>query len=235
MQAHGNGAAVEADHLRRLRRGRRTWNLLARIVPRRIGEGPGNPLRALALEHLRLQPGEAVLDVGCGAGALLVLLREHVGSAGRVVGVDVSPRMLERSRRLLARSPVSGVELVLADASRDPLGAGTFEAAVAIASLSATPNPRHAITNVYGALRPGGRLFVFDMRLRVGLGRRRHLVRLARWAYDRLAGFTGEDVLVALQETFDEVEIVVADDWVLLAVARKGGLRGGMTPSRRRC
>lgn len=217
----GKAADLDVDHARRLRRGRRTWNLLASVVPRRLGEGPGEPLRALVLERLHLRPGESVVDVGCGAGALLVRMWEKVGPEGRVVGVDVSSRMLARARRLLTRAGAAGVELVTADASRDPIGAGEFDAAVATASLSATPDPLRAVANIYQALRGGGRLFVFDMRLRLGQGRRRHLVRIARWVYGQVAGFTGEDVLAALQETFDEVEIVGAGDWLVLAVARK--------------
>lgn len=226
MQMHDiptqSAADVAAHYARRLRRGRRTWDFLARVVPGRLGERPGDPLRTLALQRLRPQPGEAVLDVGCGSGALLPPLSKAVGPAGRVVGVDASPAMLARSRRALTRAGTTGVELLRADAAGEPLGSGDFDAAVALASVSATPDPRRALENVYRALRPGGRFFVFDLRLRRDRGPRQILIRSSRWVYWFLAGFAGDDVLPLIQDVFDEVEVIGANDWLLLVLARKG-------------
>src|SRR6266540_3000367 len=107
-------------HATRLRRGRRTWNLVA-VTYYALLERLGGPrLRNAALEHLNLQPGEAFLDIGCGLGTMLDSARKALGPNGKLVGVDYSPRMLNKARRRLRHW--SNVELRQADASRTPLG-----------------------------------------------------------------------------------------------------------------
>jgi SAM-dependent methyltransferase len=88
----------DKHHGARLRRGRRTWNLVSSTHHGGIFDRLSAPLYDPASRHLALRPGEAVLDIGCGTGAMLVPLREAVGERGRVVGVDYSPRMLARAR-----------------------------------------------------------------------------------------------------------------------------------------
>src|SRR3989337_2996114 len=63
-----------------------------------LSEGSGNPVRAA-----RLQPGETVVDLGCGAGMDAFLAANRVGPAGRVVGIDMTPEMLARARANAAR------------------------------------------------------------------------------------------------------------------------------------
>jgi hypothetical protein len=77
-------------------------------------------------------------------------------------------------------------------------------------SFSAMPDIGAAVRRAHDALRPGGRLFVADVRLVPG-GRTAPLVRLLRAAYRRLAGATGEDVLPHLVETFGSVTHVGGD------------------------
>src|SRR5437773_10772350 len=92
--------ADDRRYRRRLRRGRRAWNLVSRADVR-ANARLGPPLRKLALEHLESREGGAVLDIGCGVGAMLERLREAVGPSGRVVGVDYSPRMVAAARKLV--------------------------------------------------------------------------------------------------------------------------------------
>lgn len=86
------------------------------------------PIRRRAIARLAPQPGEVVLDIGCGTGLSLSLLRQGVGARGRIVGIEQSPEMLEQARRLVGRmrwrnvtllcSPVEAAELGLqADAA----------------------------------------------------------------------------------------------------------------------
>jgi ubiquinone/menaquinone biosynthesis C-methylase UbiE len=167
-------------------------------------------VRDLALQHLDVRAGDSVVDIGFGTGAALPSLRDAVGPHGRIVGVDYSPRMLVTARRHVTAHAWTNVEIRRADVTRTPLGHEHFDAAVALSSLSAMPDVRAAVDNAHDALRPGGRLFVFDMRL-VPTGRvwTRVITRLARMLYRGLAGFTGEDVLVELWRVFATVEAVL--------------------------
>lgn len=73
--------------------------------------GPTWPIRERAIALLGLQPGQSVLDVGCGTGLSLPLLRAAVGDAGRVYGFDQSPDMLAQARRRVAEAGWDNVEL----------------------------------------------------------------------------------------------------------------------------
>jgi SAM-dependent methyltransferase len=70
------------------------------------------PIRREAVAALALQPGETVIDFGCGTGLSLPLLRAAVGAAGRVVGVEQSREMLDRARRRVAAQGWRNVELI---------------------------------------------------------------------------------------------------------------------------
>lgn len=192
-----------------LRRGRRTWNLMSRFHGG-VGDRVGAPLYDLALRHLNLRAGEAVLDIGCGTGSALARLRDAVGPQGRVVGVDYSPRMLASAHRRVREQAWTNVELRRADASREPHGDAEFDAALALTSISAMPDIAAAVRLAHDALRPGGRLFVFDMRLvPEGAVWAKATIGLGRLIYRATAGFTGADVLTELRRNFATVEPVV--------------------------
>jgi ubiquinone/menaquinone biosynthesis C-methylase UbiE len=71
--------------------------------------------RVRVVELLRLQPGDCVVELGCGTGLNFPLLMERIGPEGRVVGVDLSPEMLAYARERVARAGWQNVELVQAD------------------------------------------------------------------------------------------------------------------------
>jgi phosphatidylethanolamine/phosphatidyl-N-methylethanolamine N-methyltransferase len=209
-------------HELRLRRGRRLWDLLSH-VPERLVYRQTELLGQLVREHLDLRRGESVLDVGCGTGSFFTMLREQVGVDGHIVGVDYSPKMLRRAQQRVEAHRWDNVTLNRLDASRSPLGHEDFDAAIVIGSVSAMPDMRAAIENIYAALRPGGRLFLFDMRLLPAGGpRMRLLIRFFRLAYRLLAAFTGEDVFAELRRTFDTIEVLpVSSPAIAIAVAAK--------------
>ena len=74
--------------------------------------GPTWPIREQAIAGLQLQPGQHVLDVGCGTGLSLALLRQGVGASGRVVGIDHSPDMLEQARARVAQAGWTNVSVL---------------------------------------------------------------------------------------------------------------------------
>ena len=123
--------------------------------------------RARAIELLRLQPGDTVLDIGCGTGMSLRGLREAVGYAGTVIGLDLSPRMLGKARQRVERHGWSNVHLVQADATAHaalPLPAGVTAPSGALfaLSLSPMPNPSAVLAAVAEALPAGARVCVMD-------------------------------------------------------------------------
>lgn len=191
-------------HARRLRRGQRCWDLVSPIH----GSDGGQTTRVaeLAQQHLDLQPGWSVLDLGCGSGAALPTLSAAVGPSGRVVGIDYSPKMLARAEDVVRRRALRNVELRRADATSGEIGRGAFDAAYACSSISAMPDVPAALASVHDALRPGGRLFVFDMCLKPR-GWSTPVIRLLRGIYAATAGWAGVDVLDTAREIFAEVSV----------------------------
>jgi len=192
-------------------RGVRYWNRVSgstELVERLpwFGEWP-----ALMRNATGLTEGETVLDLGCGAGSFFGQLREMIGADGELLGIDVAPKMIARAQARIERAGWTNVAARVADAT-DPelpadLGVGRFDAAFAMYSISAMPDIAKAVDLAHAALRPGGRLFVADVRLVPG-GKAAWLIRFLRGAYRRLAGATGEDVVPYLRDRFDTVTVV---------------------------
>ena len=113
------------------------------------------PFGTLAIEAAAIQPGEAVLDVGCGCGATTEELAALVGSSGRIVGLDVSAPMLERARERLSGKPV---ELLLGDAATFALPAGSFDVLFSRFGVMFFDEPQGAFAHLRGALKVGGRV-----------------------------------------------------------------------------
>ncbi|MFI6097650.1 class I SAM-dependent methyltransferase [Lentzea sp. NPDC051213] len=206
------------------------WDFAAltyyRVLDRFAGKFNG-----LVIDKLDLQPGEVVLDIGCGTGALIPELVKAVGPQGRVIAMDYSARMVAIARKRAKNWP--NVEVRQADACTTAHGAGQFDAAVALGAFSAMPDVPAAIANAADALKPGGRLFVFDMRL----ARNTRTTRLLRAGYRWIAGFTGADVVTELRTVFGRVEPVLATEGetTTLVMAHKitdTATRSACTPSR---
>ncbi len=113
------------------------------------------------LDRLGVEPGMTVLDLGCGPGFVLELLRERVGDAGRVVGVDESPRWIERIRAVSADRGWTNVEAIQSRIE-DFRFEGRADRIFLRWVLSFLPEPGAVLRTLASALAPDGRLGVMD-------------------------------------------------------------------------
>ena len=109
------------------------------------------------LAELEKEPFDAVLDVGCGTGAVLALLHEKYPDR-RYVGLDLTPEMIEVARTKVA----PGMEFVVGDAENMPFDEASFDAVLCSNSFHHYPNPAAFLAGALRVLRPGGRLILRD-------------------------------------------------------------------------
>jgi SAM-dependent methyltransferase len=122
--------------------------------------GVGNPL---SLGEVR--PGETVLDLGSGAGLDSVLAARRAGPSGRVIGVDMTPAMLEKARRNVQALGLANVAFVQAEVESLPLPDGTADVAFCNGLFNLCPDKPRALAEVYRVLKPGGRFLIADVLL----------------------------------------------------------------------
>lgn len=114
------------------------------------------PFGAAMFDAVALEPGERVLDVGCGYGATTVEAAERVAPDGTVVGVDISAEMLTRARERTADLP--NVSLLAADAQTHPFEPASYDAVISRFAAMLFDDPPAAFANLHRSLKPGGRL-----------------------------------------------------------------------------
>ena len=120
------------------------------------------PLRALAIQSLALQPGERVLDVACGTGSTVVTLAQQVGPTGHVLGIEQSPEMADIARQRICDAGIDQAEIVTADmhdVSR-PFGADAVLCSFTHDVLQSSA----AIARIRQLAKPGARLAILGVR-----------------------------------------------------------------------
>lgn len=162
----GRGSATEQDEARSVvrgiyQRGARYYDWFASlyyVAGMRVGHW-----RRTAIGMLALQPGDTVVEIGCGTGLNFALLEESVGPQGRIIGVDISEAMLERAAIRVRKAAWQNVELVHGSASEFEFPDNTG-GILATGVLNYEPEYDRVIMRGADALLPGRRWVVLDYR-----------------------------------------------------------------------
>jgi ubiquinone/menaquinone biosynthesis C-methylase UbiE len=127
--------------------------------------GKVRDLRRKAATLAQLQPGDAVLDVGCGTGTLAMEVARRVGRAGRVAGVDPSTQQIARARAKAARRHLP-IEFQMGVIEQLPFPDQTFDVVFSTLMMHHLPAPlkRQGLAEIARVLKPGGRLVIADFK-----------------------------------------------------------------------
>jgi arsenite methyltransferase len=111
----------------------------------------------------RAEPGSVVLDLGCGAGTDLLIAAQMTGPDGHVIGVDMTPAMLDRARESAEAMGISSVELHQSLIESLPLEDGSVDMVISNGVIDLVPDKDAVFDEIDRVLRPGGRLQVADV------------------------------------------------------------------------
>lgn len=168
------------------------------------------PIGAELVRRAAIRPGEHVLDVGCGRGAVLFGAAAAAGPGGRVVGTDLAPQMVELTAAAAAHLPAVSVRV--GDAQAPAFATESFDVVTAGLVLFFLPDPPAALTAYRRLLRPGGRLAfssfaAFDPRYEGALKAVAAHTAKPQWQLPASTLFRGEETIRAALAAWSDVRI----------------------------
>ena len=168
-----------------------------------LGLGCGNPVALASLAE-----GETVLDLGAGAGFDCFLAANKVGKKGKVIGVDMTPEMLEKARQNAQKGDYANVEFRLGEIENIPAADDSVDVVISNCVINLSPDKKRVFNEAFRVLKPGGRLMVSDIVL---------LKELPDFIKNSIEAYVGcisgammkGDYLAAIREAgFQEVEVM---------------------------
>lgn len=161
-------------------------------IPQFLANAIDNPLRhriqppdETAVRH-GIEPGMTILEVGPGNGTYTMAAARRVGGKGKVVAIDIEPRMIERVTRRAQAEGVENIEAQVASVYDLPFEHGSFDAIYMIAVIGEIPVPQKAMKEFYRVLSPSGTLALSELLFDPDYPRARTLIRWASAAGFRL-------------------------------------------------
>ena len=195
-----------------------------------LGLGCGNPVALASLKE-----GETVLDLGSGAGFDCFLAAIRVGERGKVIGVDMTPQMIDRARENAVKGDYHNVEFRLGEIENLPVVDESVDVVISNCVINLSPDKKRVFEEVYRVLKPGGRMMVSDIVLLEPLP---DAIRISVEAYvSCIAGAMPRDEYLDVVKSagFNDVnssgETIFPVDYIVSDPTIQGIIKGtGMTP-----